>query len=359
MANVAREVIWPKSEDILIRVVFLYVGQGDSTIVLVKNRDTYTSILVDINADKEGLGGINVPSLMKDLLEECDGKLDVLVNSHPHNDHVDDVTELSEEVDIQSVWHSGHVPGPSHNSSYQELKKVMDKVKKKHGEGAIVELSGSKSATQLGEAEYYVLAPADHVKDEIEGEDEDEHYRRIHEHCAVLKFGKDQTWVMLAGDADRDAWKKHITAYHKERLQAKVMNGPHHGSKTFFRYDDDDEPYKDALKEIGPTYVVISAPTQKESPHDHPHNDAVKFYAEQVGKDNVLHTGKSRTSFICDIYTNGDFAIDEDSRLVDEYGRDQSKDKKEASGNGASARVAAPAVIQSTRIDERPMGGSC
>lgn len=358
MSNVAREVIWPDSSDILVRVVFLYVGQGDSTIVLVKDGDTYKSILVDINRDMERLGGINVPALMKDLLEECDGKLDVLINTHPHNDHVDDVTELSEEVDIQSVWHSGHVPGKKHQDSYKELQKVIDKVRKAHGEDAIVELAGSRTAEVIGEAEYHVLAPAEHVKDDIDDEDPDVRYRRIHEQCAVIKFGKDQTWVLLAGDADRNAWEKWITKYHKDRLPSMVMNGPHHGSRTFFRYEEEDEPYKDALETINPTYVVISAPKSSESPHCHPHDSAMELYEEQVGKDNVLHTGKDRMSFICDIFTNGEFVINEDSRLVDEYGRGEEDD----GGDGATAnarssvRVTGPAIISGTRIDQRPMG---
>ena len=31
--NVARDLLWPKDSDILVRVVFLYVGQGSSTLV--------------------------------------------------------------------------------------------------------------------------------------------------------------------------------------------------------------------------------------------------------------------------------------------------------------------------------------
>ena len=96
---------------------------------------------------------------------------------------------------------------------------------------------------------------------------------------------------MLPGDADRDAWEKHITKYHKERLNAAVLAGIHHGSRTFFYYDDGDVPYKEALKAINPDYVILSAPKRQESKHDHPHPRAVEFYAEQVGKENVLHTG--------------------------------------------------------------------
>ena len=51
--NKARELLWPTDTSILLRFVFLYVGQGSSTIILVKDGDTYKSILVDINLDSD------------------------------------------------------------------------------------------------------------------------------------------------------------------------------------------------------------------------------------------------------------------------------------------------------------------
>ena len=356
MANVARDVIWPTKTDVIVRVVFLHVGQGDCAIVLAKDGGTYKTLVVDINRDEKN-GGVDVPKLIKDLVKDEGGKLGVFVNTHPHNDHLRDVLALSDEVDIQEVWHSGHKPGKKHDDAYQDLQKVIKKVRKKHGASAEVELAGSRSATDIGEGKYYVLAPAEYVKDEIEGETADERYARIHEQCAVLKFGYGDCWVMLTGDADRDAWEKHITKYHKKRLGANVLGASHHGSRTFFRYDKKDDPYLDALQTISPKYVIISAPTSKESQFDHPHKDAVELYEDEVGKDNVLHTGENRECFICDVLDSGDVEITTDTKLVDEYGLGGSdnKDQKQES-KSVPARAAAPAVITGTRVDQRPMG---
>lgn len=360
MSNVAHDVIWPMKSDVMVRVVFLHVGQGDCAIVLVKDGKTYKTIVVDINRDEKN-GGVDVPRLVEDLLEKEDGKLGVFVNSHPHNDHLRDVVPLSDAVDIQEVWHSGHKPGKKHDDAYKDLQKVIKKVRKKHGASAETELEGSRSAKDIGDCKYYVLAPAEYVKDEIEGETADERYNRIHEQCAVLKFGYDDTWIMFTGDADRDAWEKHITKYHKKRLPAQVLGASHHGSRTFFRYDKKDDPYLDALQAIGPKYVIISAPTSKESQFDHPHDDAVELYEDEVGEDNVLHTGENRECFICDVLENRDIEITTDTKLVDEYGfgnddDDGNKDAKKKTSNSVPARAAAPAVITGTRIDQRPMG---
>lgn len=163
---------------------------------------------------------------------------------------------------------------------------------------------------------------------------------------------------MLVGDADRDAWEKHITNYHKKRLPADVLGAAHHGSRTFFRYDKKEDPYQDALDAIDPDYVVLSAPTSKESQHDHPHDDAVELYEDKVGKDNVLHTGAPRQSFICDVFTDGKIAIESDTKLLDEYalGKEKSKDEEKKTKNEASKATAAATVITGTRIDTRPMG---
>jgi len=316
--NVAKDVIWPREDsDVLVRVVWLYVGQGSSILMLVADRDDYRSLLVDINLDEKN-GGIDVPRLVHDLLGSVG--LDVFVNTHPHDDHLRGVIELSDEVSIREVWHSGHVPGVKYRDSYDNLRKVIEKVRKSGGRE--VKLQGSRSAKGIGDAQCYVLAPAEYVDEEIGDEKPDERYKRIHEHCAVLRFGSGDKWVLVTGDSDRTAFKDHITDYHRERLQAVVLDASHHGSRDFFKEGEDDkDPYLDALQAISPEYVVISAPTAKESPHDHPHEDAVELYAEQVGEDSVLHTGDKRYCYICDIYRDGKYSgvYDDKGALAEEY----------------------------------------
>jgi len=346
MANTARELIWPKNKDIIARAVFLYAGQGESTIILLANGDTYRTALIDINLDLNN-GGINVPYLISDLLEPQDKHLDIFVNTHPHNDHLSGVIELCDAVNISEVWHSGHKPGKKHGDAYNNLHKVIDKVKE--SKGLEILLTGSKGPKSIGEVDYYVFSPASYVVDDIEGETEEERYRRIHEQCAVIKFGKGSKWIMITGDADRDAWEKHITDYHKDRLQSTVLSAPHHGSITFFKNQDEDKPYLDALQQISPTYVIVSAPKSNESPHGHPDDEAISLYTAQVGdKENVLHTGKQRYSFICDIFRDEELSIQEDSgKLAEEYGLATDAAKRKSS-------VSLPPVVPP--VDSRPMG---
>lgn len=323
-ANVARDLLWPTDPNILVRAVFLYVGQGSSTIVFIANESSYDVLVVDINLDKKN-GGIDVPRLVGDLL--AGAELFAYVNTHPHDDHVRGSLALGDAVTIQEVWHSGHIPSKKYGACYEDLKALIAKVTKNGGREVLLE--GSRSAIAIGKAECFILAPAEYVTDDVNEDEADERRARIHEQCGVLKFGKGDDWILITGDADRAAFEVHITEYHRDRLGAFTLAASHHGSRTFFVENEGDDPFLAALEAIAPEYVIISAPTQQESAHGHPHDDAVELYENHVGADNVLHTGEERYSFIVDIYKNGGHSgVQHDNGdLAAEYGLTEDDDE--------------------------------
>lgn len=345
--TVARDTLWPTDTTILVRVCFLYVGQGSSIVVLVRDGDKYQALLIDSNLDSTN-GGIDVPALMKDLLS--DGKLHAFVNTHPHDDHLKGVKEVGKAVDVERVWHTGFDPGKKSGNHYGELQELIADVKKRNGDDAIVVLRGSQSPTTLFDAEFYTLAPAKHVKDEIDEEDADARYARIHEYCGVLRFGKGSAWALVTGDADLDAFRTHITEYHKDRLPSFVLDASHHGSRSFFMASEGDEPYLDALKAIAPKYVVMSAPTRDESRHGHPHADAEKLYLDQVGDEaNLLHTGDSRETLFFDVHEDGKTSgpQNDGGKLAEKYGLDKDGDDDggdDSGGGGKKSDSAGPFV---------------
>jgi competence protein ComEC len=336
---VAREILWPTNANILVRVVFLYVGQGASAIVFFANGAAYDVWVVDINLDSTN-SGIDVPRLIADLLNGQD--LAAFANTHPHNDHLCGVSELSEKVKIKQVLHSGHIPSKKYGSRYADLQKVIKKVKDAGGSETILE--GSRSPVAVGEAYYHCLAPASHVTDEVNEEEADARRARIHEQCGVLKFGKDRTWIIIVGDADRAAFENHITKYHQDRIASFALGASHHGSRSFFRENEGDEPYLGGLKTIDPDFVFVSAPTQEESQHDHPHDDAMELYEEHSGADNVHHTGEDRCSFIVDIFKDGTTSgvTSDDGRLSEAYALGGDDDGSNKSGTEAAGPFVRP-----------------
>jgi|SRR6056297_216566 len=353
MSNTAKEVIIPTDPNTF-RTIFLYVGQGDSTLLVVPEGDGFKYVLIDSNYDEDA-GGIDIIELLEDLFDGDEKVLDVYINTHPHKDHIGKVREIYEKVGIDQLWHSGHKPGGEHKETYKDLEFVINKL----GDENVFRLRGSREENKLDEEEillgdlnYNVLAPADYVSDEIEDEKPKDRYARIHEQCGVIRFkyGEEEKQILITGDADYRAWKEHITDYHKNRLASSVLSAAHHGSRSFFwkDTDTDEDPYKNHLDNIEPTYVIVSAPKEKESKHDHPHKEAMDLYNENVGDDNVFHLGKKRECIVVDITFDGDIDLYPDDDLVEKYG------KKNGGTDDSSESVVVPPPV--SKIDKKPMG---
>ena len=351
MTTIAKETIIP-DETGTFRTIFLYVGQGDATLLVVPDGQNYKYILIDSNND-ESAGGIDLVKMFKDLFKDGDPRLHIYINTHPHSDHLAKVKAIYDEIGFDELWHSGHTPGSDHKESFKDLEYVMGKI----GDQNTYCLKGSQDANKLddqehpiGDANYNVLAPAEYVSDDVDDDKPEARYQRIHEQCGVIKFsyGESEKQILITGDADFTAWKEHITDYHKDRLPATVLSAPHHGSNSFFWKDSDtkSDVYKDHIDAIDPSYVVVSAPKRKESKHDHPDKEAMEQYEDKVGGDCVFHLGDKRECIFVDIDAAGNIDVYPDDELVKKYGS--------GGGNNSSVIKAIPAVI--TKIDNKPMG---
>jgi competence protein ComEC len=361
--NTAERIIKPDKPGIF-RTIFLYTGQGESTLLVIPNgptKDDYIYVLVDSDRDKEQ-DEIDLIEMFKDLFKNG-GKLYGFINTHPHNDHIGGIKEIYDEIGFTEVWHSNHKPGGKHKTKYADFKYVIDKVGKKNefflnGTNDLNKIRKSDDAEitkKLGAVDYQVLSPAEYLCEDIDDKDADERDRRIHEQCGVIKFtyGTNPKSILITGDSDKAAWKDHITEYHKNNLPAQVLSASHHGSRTFFKTDeDDDDVYETHIESIKPTYLVISAPKQKDSPHGHPHDDAMDLYKKHIEEDNILHLGANIESVIVDIDLNGNLDIRTDKDLIEFYGKSD-EDSDESKRKAASVFTIG---TQTTKIDDKPMG---
>ncbi len=304
---------------VLVRMVSLCVGQGDSTLFFIKDGKRYATLLADIN-QSESLG-IDVPELIKAVLG--DQPLDVFLNTHPHEDHLCGIKELDEKVGFKTVMHADYDPGKHANDYWDEFKKIVDR---KRGENAdsVIEIDGSYKIQKLFDAQLHVLAPAEYVLDNTEEKTKKERRELIHENCVVFKVGNGTKWIMQPGDADYKAFKNHIFGAHKKDLGASVLLASHHGSKYFFWDDgksEDVEPWTEHLDAVAPISVIISASRRSENKFKHPDPEAVELYANKVGAGEVYHTGAERHSFVVDIYEDGSMSkvTSDEGGLMDDF----------------------------------------
>lgn len=337
MKNVAIEVIKPEKSDTF-RVIFLNVGQGESTLLAIPNKDgAHKYALIDSNVDSS-VDGVDLIEMLEDLLGG--ESLDYYINTHPHKDHNAKIKEIQERFGISELWHSGHTPKGDHKSSFEEMKDVINQL----GSEKVFLLKGTNSKNkvrnskdekdvirELGSISYQVLAPAEYVKDDIEDENVETHYARIHEYCAVIKltYGNPEKSILITGDSNCIAWKKHIVEYHKGILKSDILSASHHGSKDFFweNGDVDLDVYLEHMDSIKPEYLVISAP--KESKHGHPHEEALEQYKKYLIEENIFNLGEGGYCLVVDINSDGTIFISKDKSLIEEYCSNESnRDKK-------------------------------
>lgn len=359
MNNKAQEVLIPAPG--VLRITFLYVGQGEATLLTIPSGDGFVYALIDTNNDKKNCG-INVTELLKDLLGDSNEL--IFISTHPHNDHLLGLRNIHEEISIKEVWHSGHKPSKKHESSYRELKDVIRDIGVDNefilfGTNDRNKIRESDKETEvekkLGDIDYLVLSPAEYVQNDVDGENAEGRYKRIHERCGVIQLtygSKNHRHIMITGDSDKIAWRDHITHYHKEKLPSDVLSASHHGSRTFFKIDETDENvYEDHIKEIAPSHLIVSAP--KYSEYDHPHHDALELYKKYVDEDNIYYLGENRECVIIDVNSDGNIEIRFDQDLVEEYGLDP--EEVDESGKNNNAVLIFPGT-RTSRIDDQPMG---
>lgn len=213
-------------------VMVLDVGKADSILVVTPQNH---AMLVD--AGEKGA----YPVIHEALERMNVKKLDVLVATHPHNDHIGGMKSVIENYDIGSIY----MPSVSvETSTYENLMKAISKKKLKPKEakaGVTIDFDPDVSVS--------VLAPLKYD------------YDNVNNCSAVIKLTFGQVSILLAGDAEKESEKDMLEAYQSGELRANVLKVGHHGSAT--------SSTSRFLSAVRPSVAVISvAPVEgSNSPH--------------------------------------------------------------------------------------------
>jgi competence protein ComEC len=317
-------------------VTFIDVGHGDAT--LIKTPDD-RFILVDCRRCPGE--GIDLFKFLDDVLPESDDgrkRLDVLVITHAHDDHITGIGELYDRYEVVELWWPQHAKKIERAGNFKEFERVEEEHKAAH-EGEEDDYlkwpKGSRSHWTTfsdGEVTVRCFSPPGWIEPEEELDD-DEAKRLVHENCMVIKVAYKGCAVMLAGDSNKPCWER-VVGYYEGRteeetgtevLKCQILHASHHGSRTFVKDSKDDEAYLRALELIDPELVVISV--GPDSKHDHPHDDMLKIYEEQVGVENVVQTCATGTVRL-EVDEDGEARLitEDGERYIDDYGWDDDDD---------------------------------
>lgn len=214
-------------------VHFLDIGQGDSIFIELPNSQT---MLVDAGENYYGEGII-------DYIYDCGyEKLDYLVATHPHSDHIGSMSYIVRHMDIDAVYM------PKVSTTTKTYENLLDSISNK--ELKIKTAIAGTKILDVDELEIDILAPVEIYEDDLNN-------------CSViLKITYKDRSFLLTGDAE----KKEFEDVYLD-MSADVLKVAHHGSST--------STTEEILEKIKPEIAVISLGEDNE--YGHPHKSTLKL----------------------------------------------------------------------------------
>ena len=228
-----------------ITVKVLNIGQGDAILVQTGEKN----VLVDTSDVDER------DKLRAELKKADIKKIDTIILTHPHADHIGGMDVLLNEYSIGTVYDNGM---PSTSKLFLGyVKKLKEKKIERKGlvAGDRVDLGGG--------AVFEVLAPSAQLVKEgnVKGYKHDPNNESV---VGRIVFG-DFT-MMLTGDAEKK--EEHDILAAGSNVQSKILKSGHHGSKT--------SSSADFLRAVQPEAAVISCGVNND--YGHPHKETMKKY---------------------------------------------------------------------------------
>lgn len=239
-------------------VSFLDVGQGDSALVQLPGK---VNLLID--GGPSGAG----PAVLKELRRRGVERLDWVIGSHPHEDHIGGLIDVLREVPVDQALDPGYNHGTATQRTYLTLLRDKKVKVQKARMGQTFNLAGG--------ATLQVLAPEDPL---LKGTDSDPNNNSV---VARLVFGK--TKFLFTGDMEEDERARLLRSLPADQLQSDVLKVAHHGS-----HNGTDTAF---LRAVRPQFGVISL--AKGNDYGHPHREALQ--ALQGAGVQILRTDERGT----------------------------------------------------------------
>lgn len=250
----------------VLKLTFLDVGQGESTLVQFPGRKI---MLIDGGGAPDERFDIGEHVVSPFLWGKGFKKIDHLVLTHAHPDHLNGLKSVARNFRVVHFWESF---SPPQNRSYDELKTSLKSpfFPRRVFDGF---------RWEVGDTEIEALHPEDHQPYVREATNEE---------SLVLRIRRGEISFLLTADIGV-ASEAEILRRHPD-LEAAVLKSPHHGSRTSSSFA--------LLEQVRPQVVVISA--GRGNVYGVPHWDVLERY-EKLG----LHILRTDRDGAIEISTDG------------------------------------------------------
>lgn len=263
-----------------LKIHYIDVGQADS--ILIQNEGKNMLIDAGNNDDDE---------LVADYLKKNNvTKIDYLVGTHPHEDHIGGLDYIINNFQIEKVLM------PKKISTTKTFRDVVEAAKRKNLKFTVPKVG---ETFNLGEAKCTVLAP-------------DKEYEDANNNSIVIKLQYGNNKFLFTGDAESVSEEAMLSK--NLDLSADVLKLGHHGSRT-----SSSDKFLNAVK---PKFAIVSC--GKNNDYGHPHKETMKKMKERNIK--VYRTDESGTIVVTSDGNN--ISFDKKEGSYKEGVRDKSNSKE-------------------------------
>lgn len=230
-----------------LEVYFLDVGQADS--ILISNKDHH--ILIDAGNNEDG------PLLVNYIKELGISKFDLVVGTHPHEDHIGGLDNIIDNFDIDNIYL------PDVITTTKTFEEVIDSISNKNIEITIPKVNDTLS---LGDITIEVISS-------------NSNQDNLNDSSLVLKLTYGSNSFLFTGDISSEVEKTIID----KNIDVDVLKVSHHGSSS--------STSTNFLKKVTPSYAIISV--AKKNTYNHPSKSTINRIKEYT--DNLYITSELGT----------------------------------------------------------------
>lgn len=221
-------------------VHFIDVGQGDSILVQFPSEE---NMLIDAGENDKGDVVIDY------LKNQGVTRIDYLVGTHPHSDHIGGMDDVIDEFDIGEIY----MPKVSHTTkTYKDVLEAID------NKGLKIKAAKTGMTIPVKDAKAEILAPDDDMKSDD-----------LNDHSIVIKLSYGETVFLLQADAEKRTEASILES--GTDIKADVLKLGHHGSST--------SNTNEYIEAVDPDYGIISL--GKDNKYGHPHKEVMALMDEK------------------------------------------------------------------------------